>query len=73
MDINIVKKTAKELGMTYKELADAIGVTEGALSNSASTGKITKQLERSLELLKENYAIKKDLEIINKFKALLNK
>lgn len=73
MEKNIVKETAKELGMTNKELADAIGVSEGALNNASSTGKITKQVERSLELLKQNYSMKKDFEIISKFKELLNK
>ncbi len=73
MSENIVKQTAKELGMTYKELAEAIGVSEGTLSNATSTGKVSKQLEKSLELLRENYLMRNDFEIINKFKELLNK
>jgi transcriptional regulator with XRE-family HTH domain len=73
MSENIVKQTAKELGMTYKELAEAIGVSEGTLSNATSTGKVSKQLEKSLELLRENQSMKKDFEIINKFKEFLNK
>jgi len=73
MSENIVKQTAKELGMTYKELAEAIGVSEGTLSNATSTGKVSKQLEKSLELLKENQSMKKDFEIINKFKEFFNK
>lgn len=73
MKENIVKLTCKELGMTYKQLGEEIGVTEGTLSNASSTGNISKQLERSLELLKENYELKKDFEIINKFKKFLLK
>jgi len=73
MSENIVKQTAKELGMTYKELAEAIGVSEGTLSNATSTGKVSKQLEKSLELLRANYSMKEDFEIISKFKELLNK
>lgn len=73
MSENIVKQTAKELGMTYKELAEAIGVSEGTLSNATSTGKVSKQLEKSLELLRDNSSMKQDFEIINKFKELLNK
>ncbi len=73
MEENLIKKTCKELGITQKELAEAIGVSEGTLNNTSSTGKITKQMEKSLELLKENYKMKKDFEIINKFKELLNK
>jgi len=36
---NIVKKTAKELGITQKELAERMGVTEDTVSNW-SRGKI---------------------------------
>jgi len=70
-ELNIVKKTCKELGLTYRQLGEAIGVTEGALYNSASKNEVSKQLEKSLELLKENYEMKKKLEIINKFRAIL--
>lgn len=73
MSENIVKATAKALGMTYKQLGDEIGVTEGTLSNASSTGNISKQLERSLELLKENYELKKDFEVVSKFKEFLLK
>lgn len=70
---NIVKETAKELGMTYKELAEEIGIAEGTLTNAASTGKISKQLEKSLELLKENVQYKKDFKTLQNFKELINK
>lgn len=39
MNENIVKKTAKELGITQKELAERMGVTEDTVSNW-SRGKI---------------------------------
>jgi len=70
---NIVKQTAKALGMTYKELGEAIGVAEGTLSNISTTGKVTKQLEKSLELLRANKTMEKDFEIISKFKEFLNR
>lgn len=73
MSENIIKITAKELGMTYKELAEAIGVSEGTLSNATSTGKVSKQIEKSLQLLRENRSMKEDFEVISKFKELLNK
>ena len=72
-ELNIVKQTAKELGLTYRQLADEIGVSDGALQNASSSGKISKQLTRSLELLLENYSMKQDFEIISKFKQLLHK
>lgn len=39
MSENIVKQTTKELGMTQKELAERMGVTEDTISNWAR-GKI---------------------------------
>jgi len=50
---NIVKETAKELGMTYRELADAIGLSEGSIKRLASSNEVNTQVEKSLELLKE--------------------
>ena len=70
---NIVKKVCKELGITYKQLSEKLGVSEGAINNVSSSGKISKQLEKSLELLLENESMKKDFEIINQFKKLLHK
>ena len=72
MTNNIVKQTAKELGMTYKELAEAIGVAEGTLTNSASTGKVSTQTEKSLMLLQENFNYKKGAKILQDFKELIN-
>ena len=70
---NIVKQTAKELGMTYEELGEAIGVSKGTLMNASSTGKITAQLKKSLELIKIAEEHKKDKQTIENFKKLLNK
>ena len=72
MKENIVKQTAKELGMTYKELAEAIGVAEGTLTNSASTGKVSSQTEKSLMLLLENHKYKKDFKVLKEFKKLID-
>lgn len=70
---SIIKITADKLGISIKELGEKIGVTEGSLNNASSTGKVSKQLEKSLKLLVENETMKKDLEIIRQFKQLLNK
>lgn len=61
-EYNLIKKTAKELGMTYKELGEAIGVSDTTLASSVSTNKISAQIEASLRLLLENNRLKKELE-----------
>ncbi len=53
MNTNIVKETAKELGMTYKELAEEIGLSEGSIKRLASAKEVNDQVVKSLELLKE--------------------
>lgn len=70
---NIIKATCKELNINQKDLAEKIGISEGTLNNISSTGKITKQIEKALELLIDNERMKKDFEIIEQFKQLLNK
>lgn len=70
---NIIKQVCKDLGLTYKQLGEKIGVSEGSLHNVSSTGKVSKQLEKTLQLLLENESMKKDFEIINQFKQLLHK
>ncbi|WP_180674130.1 hypothetical protein [Helicobacter sp. 13S00477-4] len=80
---NLIKKTAKELGMTYKELGEAIGVSDTTLASSVSNNKVSAQIEASLNLILENHHLKqqikaikseefkKDLEEFNQFKTLL--
>jgi len=70
---NIVKFTCKKLDLSYKELAEAIGVKEQSLRNSISNGKITLQIEKSLNLLIENHSLKEQLEDCHTFReALIN-
>lgn len=60
-----VKRTAKLLGLTYKELAEQIGYTENGLKNAVAKNQITDQLKKTLELLQENKELKNKLEIQN--------
>lgn len=68
---NIIKKTCKELGLTYAQLAEQIGYSESNLNKVASTGQISNQLTKVIELYLENLKLKKELENSNKIKQTL--
>lgn len=71
-NLNIVKQTAKELGITQKELAERIGVSQGTLNNMASSG-ASEQVTKALELLLENHRLKKDVEVLYTLKDFMNR
>jgi len=68
---NIVKRTCRELGLTYRELGEAIGYSESAISNSAR-GTVSEQLQRAIEMYLEIAQLKKQLSNCDKLKAALN-
>ena len=70
-DENIVKKVCKDLGMTYRELGEAIGVKESTLNKLASTGEISEQIRKAIELYLENQQLKSKLNDIETLKRLL--
>jgi len=67
-EINIVKKTCKELSITQKELADMLGIAEVTINKWSSSGDIPLQGIKSLNLILENNKLKKDLYILEMFK-----
>jgi transcriptional regulator with XRE-family HTH domain len=66
---NLVRYTAKRLGLTYKELGKLIGYKPRSLAAFASTGKISEKLRVKLESLIEN----RSYEEINNEENLLKK
>ncbi|WP_258031333.1 helix-turn-helix domain-containing protein [Campylobacter concisus] len=62
MDDNIVKRVCKELGITQRELAERIGMSEGGLRSALSLGKITPQVEKACEMVLKIYELEKELE-----------
>lgn len=68
---NIIKKTCKELGLTYAQLAEHIGYSESNLNKVASTGQVSNQLTKVIEIYLENLKLKKELENSNKIKQTL--
>ena len=68
---NIVKKVCKDLGLTYKQLGEAIGYSEGAIKTAASTGKVSEPLNRAIELYLETLRLTKELQEADKIKETL--
>jgi predicted transcriptional regulator len=67
-EIHLVKKVSKELGLTYKELGEAIGYSESTLRKSVSENKITPQLQKAIELYLKVINFEKDKAEIEKIK-----
>lgn len=67
---NIVKSTCQKLGMTYKELGEAIGYSESAISN-ASRGNVSEQLGKAIDLYKEILKLKNQLDSTDRLKKAL--
>ena len=70
-EVHLVKKVSKELGLTYKELGEKIGYSEGNLKTTVSQNKISKQLEKSIELYLETLMLKEELKSLTALKAIL--
>ena len=70
-EIHLVKKISKELGLTYKELAEEIGYGESILKTSVSQNKISKQLKKAIELYIETIYLKEEINKTKQVKDLL--
>jgi len=70
-EVHLVKRVSKELGLTYKELAEEIGYSESILRQSVSKNKLTSQLKRAIELYEETVKLKQEREETEKMKKLI--
>lgn len=68
---NLIKKSCKELGITQKELAEKIGYGVDAVNRAVSTGEISNQMKKAIELLLENANLRDDLKGYTLFQNLL--
>lgn len=68
---NIIKTTCAEQGITYRQLATIIGVSESGLRSSASNNKISKQVKKSIEMYSKIIHLEKELEKANVIKQTL--
>ena len=60
-EVHLVKKISKELGLTYKELGERIGYTEGNLKKSVHDNRTTAQLKKAIELYLRTLQLEEEL------------
>ena len=70
-DENNVKRVCRELGLTYAQLGEEIGYSEGAIKTSISTDKVSNSMLRAIELYKRNLELEQKLENSEKIKNTL--
>ncbi|EDP2650332.1 helix-turn-helix transcriptional regulator [Campylobacter jejuni] len=56
-----IKEFCKEQGLTYKQLGELIGMSEGGLQNAIKKDSISDQTTKAIELLKEIEILKEQL------------
>jgi hypothetical protein len=71
-EMHLVKKVSKELGLTYKELGEAIGYSESNLRKSVSENRLSLPLQKVIELYLENQKVKNLREEREKLKDILS-
>jgi transcriptional regulator with XRE-family HTH domain len=69
-DLNIIKRTCKDLGLTYAQLAEQIGYGENSVSN-ASRGEVSKAMQKAIELYLQTLEQKKELEKLETLRSTL--
>ncbi|EOH2734022.1 transcriptional regulator, partial [Campylobacter jejuni] len=72
-DENLIRKTCKELGLTYKQLGELIGYSESAINNASRQEKISEPLTFAINLYLENLKLKEELEDFRTLKKILTK
>lgn len=65
---NLIKHVCKDLDLTYKILAYELGYKPDTINKAASTGKISEQLNKAIELYLENLRLKEELKSFNAIK-----
>jgi len=66
---NLIKQVCKDLSLTYKNLSYELGYKPDTINKAASTGKVSDQLRKAIDLYLENLRLReelKDLETIKK-------
>ena len=70
-DDNLIKTTCKELNLTYKQLGEAIGYGEEAVSKAARTDNISSAMNKALSLYLENAELKNKLKTLDALSEII--
>ena len=68
---NVIKQVCKDLSLTYKKLSFELGYKPDTINKAASTGKISDQLSKAIELYLENLRLKEELKDFDVIKQTL--
>jgi hypothetical protein len=68
---NMIKIACIEQKLTYQQLADILGLSESSLRSAVSTNKVSKQVEKSIEMYLKIIQLEKELEKANSIKQVL--
>jgi hypothetical protein len=71
MTADELKAFCKEMGLTYKELAELIGMSESSLRSSISRETISEQTTQSINLLKKINELENELKDFTALKDIL--
>jgi len=72
---NLIKQTCKRLGLTYKQLGELIGLSEGRVKQIAilDNSEISEQVIKSLEMLIKIRELETEINEVREFKILLKR
>jgi hypothetical protein len=72
---NLIKTTCKRLGLTYKQLGELIGLSEGRVKQIAilDNSEISEQVVKSLEMLIKIHKLEAEISEVREFKILLKR
>tara|TARA_B100001063_G_scaffold13591_1_gene10581 strand:- start:2974 stop:3744 length:771 start_codon:yes stop_codon:yes gene_type:complete len=68
---NVIKQVCKDLNLTYKKLSYELGYKPDTINKAASTGKVSDQLSKAIELYLENLRLKEQLKDFDVIKQTL--
>ena len=68
---NVIKQVCKDLRLTYKKLSYELGYKPDTINKAASTGKVSDQLSKAIELYLENLRLKEQLKNFDVIKQTL--
>ncbi|MBR8461513.1 helix-turn-helix transcriptional regulator [Campylobacter sp. faydin G-24] len=73
MTADELKAFCKEMGLTYKELAEIIGNSEATIHSAIAKGELSMPMSKSIQMYQENLILKEKLKEYSELKSVLKK